>query len=156
MSARRLDDPEFDKILSPLGKNERLQERIGQLHRNLTALEAADEWGEARDRHFEQVAALADFLAARDHEGGFDDWDWAAQFLANEGFRDLYDHDIHWLLEDLMKEDAEAFLADAKWQARAATRMAKRELENLLVVLSHFPNAWWGPQMLRVQRLLVR
>jgi hypothetical protein len=151
-----LDDPEFDEIVSPLPNNMALQERIERLHRNLAALEAADEWGEARDRHFQEVDALADFLVGRDDEGGFEGWDWAAQFLTNEGFRNLYDHDKHWMMEDFIKDDAEAFLADVNWEARASTRMSKRELGNLFVVLSHFPNAGWGPQMLRLQRLLAR
>jgi dipeptidase len=109
---------------------------------------------DAVERHYDEVERLADYLGYRDYAGGLDRWDWAHMFVSNEGFKNLYSSDRHWLFDDFIKDDVTEFLADQNWEHVARTRMNLRERQNLLTVIGYFETAEWGPQMLRLQRLI--
>lgn len=148
------DDHEFDEIVSPLASNAKLEEMVSAFAIRRAEL-AQDDFrdGDASERHFDEVERLADHLGYRDYVGGRDQWGWAAMFLSDESFRDLYPSDRHWLFDDFIRDDVTEFLNDQNWEIFARTRMTAVELGNLTTVLTHLNERAWGPQMLRLQRL---
>jgi hypothetical protein len=147
------DDPKLNEIVSPLASNAKLHSLIADYHDRRRELDAAECDEKSSDQHFAEVDRVAGYLVHRDHCGGFGRWDWAAQFLTDEGFRRLYDEDKHWMF-DFMKADASEFLADQNREMRARTGTTKQELESLLAIISHFEAAEWRTQILRIQRLI--
>jgi hypothetical protein len=151
---RSIDDAEIAAISSPLCRDARLHALIARFAARAAVLGAAS-WSDddATEGHFAEVARVADNLAWRDHEGRLDEWDWAATFLGDESFRDLYDADRHWVFEDGIRDDVNEFLAE-DWEAYATHRMTKREIDNLLAVISHHPADSWTSAATRLEELL--
>lgn len=151
------DDPKFNEIVSPLSSNARLRKFIEEFKRREEELRPNDfKDNERTEGYFLDVGRVADYLALRDHDGAFDQWDWAAQFLSNEDFRNLYPADRHWMFDDFISDDAEEFLANQNWESFARTQMTKCERENLLTVLSHFETPSFGSAVLRLQKILAK
>lgn len=151
---RPVEDAEIDEIVSPLASNTRLRALIERFERRGEELRSGDlHGGDASELHYAEVDRVADNLAWRDHEGKLDQWDWAATFLTDESFRNLYDSDRHWMFEDFIREDVTEFL-EGDWENYARSRMTKREQANLRAILAHFPSEDWDDVILRLERLL--
>lgn len=151
---RPVEDAEIEEIASPLASDERLRALIDRFEKRAALLGATDHADdEATDRHFAEIERVADSLAWRDDQCQLEQWDWAATFLTSERFRNLYPADRHWMFEDFIKDDITEFLS-GEWAEHAATRMSKRELDNLLTVLSHYPMQGWHDEVERLEGIL--
>ena len=59
-----------------------------------------------------QVEHVADRLLHMDETGGLEEWDWAASFLSNSEFRDLYVSDRHDDFAGFIDDYVRLFLCD--------------------------------------------
>lgn len=150
-------DPDLNEITSPLAGN-------FKLHVMITAIRAmkpgdeedhrAEGYQAREDAYFERVERLADYLVHRSDAGGLALWDWEAQFVCSEEFRELYDSDRHWVFDDLIVDDVTQVLADPDWSMNHAARLSRYELRNLLEVMAHFPDRLPEDALLEVERIL--